>query len=272
MKHTIDDAVAAFDRANPVPDPTQLADSMVVASRFLTITEETRPMTTTKEQDTRPPERRQRGYLVAAAVFAVIVIVGLGVAMLAADDQMAEPAAPETPVATPSEAANAFMVARNAGDYDTMVALLAPDAVIDDAALSDFDDGYADGLAWLAAVEWTWTLTDCAETEVAAGTRLLCAYEHENAWSRAQGLPPHDDGGTFEFVVADGEIVRFVHDWQQGTFSPDVWEPFVEWLESNHPDDLAAVLADGCCTPIHTPEARTVWRDLTEQYVAELEG
>ena len=263
MKYTVHDAVFAFERANPVPDPQGLADVMVAASQFLTITEETAAMTTTETRSTPPETGTPRGWLVAAAAFGAVILIGAVLALVALDGG-GEPSAPPTP----TETAHAFIEARTNGDSEASMALLAPEAEFFDPSTAPQSE-YSGALAWLSLLEWKWTPTQCTETEVALGTEVTCGYTHQNVWTRARGLDPIDDGGTFVFVVSDGSIVRYTHDWRQTTFSPTVWAPMVGWAWEHYPENAALMFAE---TDSWTDETLEAWRITSEAYVASLSG
>lgn len=268
MKYTMDTAVDALDRANPVPDPQSLADAMARASVFLA-TERTDTMDTKEQTATKQPSpNRNRGLIAAIAAFAVVVLLG-AISLVALNANSQEVAAGDTP----QDTVDAFIAARNAGDVETSLELLAEGAVINEDNQATDEQSYADMVAWLGALGWEWEIVECEETAVSANeTRLSCSYEHNNAWGRALGVGPFNDGGSLDFTVEGGEITSFTHYWLNTTFSPQVWEVFGDWMLKNHVELSNVILSDGCCTPIRTSAAVTVWRTLTEEYVAELEG
>jgi len=267
VKSSVDIAVEVMRQSNPVPNPASLADVMMRPEVFLTTTKETTPAMDTTQQTAHPPTReaphRRRNLTALVAAFAVVLVVGAIIALLAAT-RTQEPA-------TPADVTQAFIDARNAGDGGSVAAMLSEGADISDT-FADTDAALAAKTDWLGAVGWQWTLIDCEESLALAGTQVRCGYAHDNAWSRALGMHQFNDGGTFTFVVADGTINSFVHDWQQGTFSPAVWEVFIPWVRDNHADQIPVILSDECCTAITTAEANAVWRELTEEYVAEVDA
>ena len=267
MKSSVDIAVEAMRQSNPVPDPASLADVMMRPEVFLTTTKETPAIMDTTQRtthaQTREAPRRRRNLTALVAGFVVVLVVGAVLALLATT-QTQEPA-------TPADITQAFIDARNAGDGEATSAMLSEAAEIDDTNAAT-SAALASKTNWFGAVGWEWTLVDCEETPALAGTQVHCSYAHDNAWSRALGLEQINDGGTFTFVVADGTINSFVHDWQQATFSPAVWEVFVPWVHENHSNQVQVILTDECCTAITTPEANAVWQELTAEYVAEVEA
>jgi hypothetical protein len=267
MKSSVDIAVEAMRQSNPVPDPASLADVMMRPEVFLTTTKETTPAMSTTQQATHPPTgetpHRRRNLTALVAAFALVLVVGAIIALLAAT-QTQEPA-------TPTDVTQAFIDARNAGDGESLSAMLSEGAFIYGSG-ADSSATLASQAEWFGAVGWEWTLVDCEEGPGSAETQVHCSYAHDNAWSRALGMEQINDGGAFTFVVADGTIKSFVHDWQQTTFSPAVWVVFVTWVRDNHIEQLPVILSDECCTAITTAEANAVWQELTAEFVAEVEA
>ncbi|MGI9665997.1 MAG: hypothetical protein ACR2N2_02690 [Acidimicrobiia bacterium] len=264
MNYTANTAVEALDRANPVPDPENLTEVMVSATVFLATERNDTLDTKEHTQQDNGNRSKNRGLLVSAAVFASIVVVG-AIVFIAMDTTTSDTAG-----YAPQDTVDAFIDARSNGDADAALALLAEDALIYDQEEID-EEAYAARLAWLGALEWKWDVLECSENPVSeTAASITCTYEHNNAWGRALGVGPFNELGAFEFEVVDGEITEFTHRWSHAAFSPAVWETFIFWAEANHPELIALILSDGCCTPITTADANEVWRTLTLEYVAEL--
>lgn len=269
MKYTITAAVDALERANPVPDPQALADAVSRASVSLVIERNREMDTDERVSDQRSTHARKRGSLMAVAVFVAVILVG-GAALLTWTDSSQEVG---TAGMDDREIVDAFVEARGAGDVDMTTALIAEDAHIDDDGQTPDHAAYLDMVAWLGALEWNWELLDCDERAITESANLFsCGYRHDNAWGRALGHDPFNDQGTMEFIVEDGQITSFTHNWSNTTFSKMVWEVFGGWVQLNHPDLVDDILSDGCCTAIRTSAAVEIWRDLTEKYVAELKA
>lgn len=270
MKFGPDEATRAMARANPVPNPRSLIATMERSDVFLTNLEARKhPMDTKLESRARTASKRPRprAWLVAAAAAVIIVAVVGASALLTGNGESTGPE-------TPREIADAFIQARNDGDAGAAIALFAEGVRIIDDPVRDVSS-YPDFVAWLDAVGWKFKLTDCTEgapTLAGASTRLTCGYEHSNAWSRAQGFDPFDEGGKLAFEIGDGAILSYANSWKETTFSPNVWEPFVAWVALNHQDQLTEILSDACCTPSMDPDARSVWATLSAEYAREVSG
>ena len=101
---SIDNAMDRLRAANPAPDTRLLRAELDDLNVLLSATwQRSTNVQTQPQQETQQPERPSRkGWLVAAAAFAVVVIVGLGVNVVATNSDnppAASPAAPVTIVA-----------------------------------------------------------------------------------------------------------------------------------------------------------------------------
>lgn len=100
--------------------------------------------------------------------------------------------------------------------------------------------------------------------------RVICTYTWQNAWSRAIGDDRYT-GNTFVFDIADGQIVGLTHTFRQGPvdgFENHISEVMFLWVVTNHPDDRSTVL-DSNGLPIASDPSISLWREFTEEFVAE---
>jgi hypothetical protein len=59
-------------------------------------------------------------------------------------------------------------------------------------------------------------------------------------------------------------------EWGIEEFSPEVWEPFAEWISKNHPEDVRVMyIADQADWKLSEASAR-LWERRSREYVAEL--
>ena len=148
----------------------------------------------------------------------------------------------------------------------------------------------ADEIAWRNAIGWDITIDSCVVTSPElTNFRVSCAATHQNDWSRSLGFDPYP-GAEFSIRVADQQLTEVFESpmvteaWVTfpGTeFVPEVWNPFMSWLEKGHPSDIDAMLlppqADdasaflpGLRKPIITPESIALWEQYTAEFVAEV--
>jgi hypothetical protein len=166
---------------------------------------------------------------------------------------------------TPVDIARSFIEARDAWDAEAAIALLASDAVVRDEIRT-----VEELPAWfdlLRAVDWRWTVGECAETATGAAAEVTCTYTHNNAWTRALGVEPLT--GTFNFVVSDGEIAELNHIFNRADFSP-VFAAFTGWVGSNHLEDMDVMFTSVVGVYVLTPESIALWEQYTNEFVASV--
>lgn len=166
---------------------------------------------------------------------------------------------------SPEEIATSFMEARDAWDVESTEALLAPDAAVNDLEVPRHAD-YQAQYRWYEALDWRWNVGDCVQVGSESPTTVSCTYTMENAWSRSLGVAPID--GRIEFGIEGDQISSVDHGgFNIVDFGP-VWDAFRTWVFANHRDDVDLIYASGSHTPVYTPEAATLWEQLTDEYVA----
>lgn len=121
----------AFQRlreVNPVPDPSSIRKGDLDAVRFLTSTQErSKDMKAIKptEKERRQHARRRRGVVVALAVFATVILVGVGIWALPLGGSDGDVAA------DPESLLDDFIAAWEDQDVEGAVALFTADAEFD---------------------------------------------------------------------------------------------------------------------------------------------
>ena len=54
-------------------------------------------------------------------------------------------------------------------------------------------------------------------------------------------------------------------------FSPQVWEPFADWVSTTHPDDAAVMYQDATLSSVRlTEKSIRLWEQRTREYVKEV--
>lgn len=293
--------------ANPIPDIDSLDLVDVGGTTYLaTLNQRSSEMIQIEET---PPEvaPKRRRPIVAAALTAVIgLIVGL---VLVISNQTAEetpPATDPTPttavtpttiadVVDPAEAAalaiaTGFFEARAGGDADAATSFAFEGHI--NLGLAESLAAMPDEMAWLDATGWRTEVDTCTVTSPdPANLRVTCTVTHDNAWSRALGLGPYpgeyyiriEEGEVFGQVLEQPKITQVVSRFIGTAFLPEAWNPFVSWVETNHPDDVdtmflpsnffeEGLFLPGERHPSLTPESIELWRQYTEEFVAEKTG
>lgn len=140
---------------------------------------------------------------------------------------------------------------------------------------SDSVDALVRALGFHTAVGTKWTIDECEPT--GSSGRLACVVPAVVPLHQALGLSEvasdmrlhvADDGSVSRFAwrfvpVANEE---FLSHWVLGI------QPFYDWMEQNHPDDLDAMLTDAHGVPQSDEAALKLWAAHTAEYVASLAG
>jgi hypothetical protein len=226
-----------------------------------------------------PHERRDRwsggkkiGALAAAAVALVLIA-----AVLIIQSRDKAPATAQTPVAaeTPENTVNAramevatgFVEAYGAFDVERAMTYLADDATI--AVLGAQDDPRL-LMSWLEATGYQQIVDSCKELGNSASGSISCTFAFHALRSGELGRGPFG-GSSFDLVVRDGKIVHASQDWEIEKFSPQVWEPFANWVSTAHPKDAAVMYTDESYSNVRlTEESIPLWELRTRAYVEEV--
>jgi hypothetical protein len=193
--------------------------------------------TETPQKVQQDQTKRRRGWLVAVAAFAVVIVFGLTAALLSSQSTDGEPATTATePTVTPAEAiavANAWYVAFNAGDVDAVMALFAPDATVGTTwfGYGPLEDEQVLN-TWNAAQGTALTTVGCTADGAPAPTQHVgCEGANYDALVQAVGAPPVPANVTMT-IGPDG-IADLLYAYGQPDFN-HVGEPFEVWMQANH--------------------------------------
>lgn len=171
--------------------------------------------------------------------------------------------------ASAEEVATGFLEAYGALDVGQAMTYLADDAVIQ--SLGGQNDLRL-LVSWLKATGYQQILHPCEEPIISAtGTRVFCAFDFHALRSGELGLGPYT-GSTFVLVIRGGEIAEVGQSWAfSDEFSPEVWEPFADWVSTTYPEDAAAMYVDGSLTNVQlSEESIRLWQRNTREYVEEV--
>ena len=236
-------------------------------------------MTTTHERrkdDMQRPTGRPDRRLLIGVTAVVLLLSG------ACDGGEDAPTTDQQPVATgasvnPADAAavkvaTGFLEEFGAFDVEQAMTYLAEDADI--TGLTGGSNGVEDlslMTSFLEAQGYQQTITSCEANTLASDTSVVCAYDFHGIRSDEIGRGPFS-GGTFTITVRDGEIVRATRDWEIEEFSPQMWEPFAEWVSTTYPKDAAVMYNEDLTNFRLTEESIRLWDRRTREYVKEVQG
>jgi hypothetical protein len=163
---------------------------------------------------------------------------------------------------SPVDVAVGYMEARNAYDSERAGAMMTDDAFLLDVhrmTRQELELGFES----LRVYGMQFVTFDCDNR--AGITLVQCTYQLGSRLSEIVGFPPVE--GRIRFLVENGRITSLVHDFNFDDYAPNVFEPYIEWLEEEHPGakEQLFVVDRGVITPILTE----VSLDLADIYLDE---
>jgi len=215
--------------------------------------------------------RKIGAFAVAAAIGAVAVVVILA----SLDGQDTTDRTIGTDVEpTAMEVATGFMDAYGALDVNRTMAYLADDA--DSSRLISWVGGRGGPreqfrllFSLLEAQGYRQTLDFCEEVGSSDKvTSLRCTFDFQSLGSDEIGRGPY--GGSYvDLIVRDGEIAYAAAPYMEiEEFSPQMWEPFADWVATNHPEDVAVMYEDETQSLERvTEESIRLWERNVRRYV-----
>jgi hypothetical protein len=238
---------------------------------FRMATQKVRPDPGALERQEARQRRRSVGKKVGA--FAVAAAIGLAAVMLIwatrpSDETVPADTAPAVnPTDAATDVARGFLDAFGVFDPGQAMTYVADDADITGMTEGTNDvEGLALMMSYLEASGYRHAITSCEATATDPDITVVCAYDFHAIRSDEIGRGPFT-GGTFTVVVRDGEIVRAERYWEIAEFSPQMWEPFADWVQSTHPGDFAVMYVDGGTNFRLTEESIRLWEKDSKAYV-----
>jgi hypothetical protein len=205
----------------------------------------------------------------------LIVVAGALLVLAACDGGDEAPAADPSPAATAVrveanavEIATGFVEAFGAFDPERAVAYLAEDAEVPQGL---FAEQLPVLISFYEAQGYEQTLDPCEVTSgFAHGTVIVrCPYDFHAIRSEEIGLGPYH-GSYWDLTIGDGEIVRAMQVWEIEKFSPQMWEPFQDWVSATNPKDFDAMYNGGGTDFRVSEESIRLWEQHTREYVKEV--
>jgi hypothetical protein len=229
----------------------------------------------------RPTDRPDRRLVIGVAAVMLFLLGACdgGEDAPAADQPSVATGAPEEPAnATAEEIATGFLEAFGAFDVDRATGYLADDAVISalligTESVQGAEEELRLNLSMLEAQGYEQRLGSCEETgALVSGTGVRCPFDFHLFGSDEIGLGPYA-GSYFDVTVLDGEVVRGSVTYEIEEFSPEMWEPFAEWVSTTYPDDAAVMYEDGSYTGVSISDASIgLWGRHVPEYVEEAQA
>jgi hypothetical protein len=231
-----------------------------------------------RQHDHRRRHDRNRRFGAFAVVAALAVMAAVAILASRGAGNWVAPAGPSpvTPVDLSSlRAARNFAQAYGAFDVPQAISYLADDADISGLLLGPpvGAEGIADELqlnvTMLEAQRFGQILGTCEQTgNIGPATSMRCAFDFHLMGSDELGLGPFT-GSYYLFTVRDRLITQASVFWEIAEFSPQVWEPFADWVSTTHPEDAAVMYQDETYSGQRlSVESIALWQRRVPDYVA----
>lgn len=211
----------------------------------------------------------------AFVVAATIGVAAIALILVTRPGQDTTTPANEPSAVDPADAAAVQVATDFLGAFGDFDAEQAMTYVADDADITGMTEGSNDveGLSLMAsfleAQGYQQTIASCEATPVASDTSVVCPYDFHGIRSDEIGRGPFS-GGIFTLTVRDGEIVEASRYWETEKFSPQMWEPFADWVSTTYPKDAAVMYTGGGTGFVLTEESIRLWEQHTREYVKEV--
>jgi hypothetical protein len=236
------------------------------------------------DSEPQEPQPRQRfrgskGKIRSLAVGTIVLLV-VGLILVTRAGQEAPRPSNESSTGTPAyssaeSVATRFLQAYGAFNEERAITYLAADTDISglmEAVGAENVNGTLKELrlltSFLEAQRYEQMLNSCDRTgSSSSGTAVRCTFDFHLFGSDETGLGPFH-GSFFDLTVRDGEIVRASKHWGIKKFSPQVWEPFADWVSATYPRDAAVMYTDGAYDYARLSErSMRLWEQRIRDYV-----
>jgi hypothetical protein len=222
---------------------------------------------------------KKLGAIVAAAALGIATVIAVVVLANNGDDDATTLTEQPTSAIRPAvDVAQRFVEAVAAFDADAALAQVKAGTDLTEVIASVGAQEVAGSarefrrfVSLLEAQQYEQILDSCNELGSSnAGSTVRCAFDFHLFGSHELGLGPFE-GSTFTLTVADGSIVSASMDWGIDEFSVQMWDPFADWVSTNHPVDAAVMYTDRTQTGVSvTEDAIPLWDRRIDEYLREM--
>jgi len=224
-----------------------------------------------QRRQVRTARNRKIGAFVVAAAIGLVAVV-LVLVNVPGSDTATTPADPPAPVeqadAAAVEVATGFVRAVGAFDTDRAIDYLTDFAELPEGATPEELPLL---ISLYEALGYEQMLDPCEVTGTSAsGTAVRCPFDFHSIRSDEIGRGPYR-GSYWDITVIDGKISSAIQSWETEKFSPQMWEPFSDWVAETHPKDFNVMYVDGGDGFRITEESIQLWETNSERYVKEVQ-
>ncbi len=220
--------------------------------------------------------RRKIAAFAVAAVISLTAIVLLLMNLPGQDPRVPASPQPSVPVIDPvdtaaEEVARGYLDAFGAFDVEAATTYLADDADVTGMTEGIGVDGLPLMTALLKAQGYKQTITSCEATHLNADSTVICSFDLHSIRSDEIGRGPFS-GSYFRVRVRDGEITDASMQWWTEEYSPQMWEPFADWVSTTYPEDVRVMYNDTLSSPQLTHRSIRLWGQHTREYVRAVQA
>jgi hypothetical protein len=212
------------------------------------------------------------GFAVAAVMGVAAIVLIIAIRSHETTSRPAHEGSTLNPEAAAVKVTRQFLAAFRAFDAQKAMSYVADGANLSrliDGQVPDDAEGMSLMVGWLEAMGYEELNTSCRATAStpALGTTVLCDFDFHGIRSEAIGKGPFT-GNTHTFILRDGKIVYGTIDWNLDEFSPQMWEPFRDWVRENHRKDFDVMYIDNGGNFRLTPRSIRLWEQRTQEWAA----
>ena len=96
-------------------------------------------------------------------------------------------------------------------------------------------------------------------------TTVSCPFEFHALRSEQLGVGPFGDS-YFDVTVRDGEVIRARTHLDYEEFSPQVWEPFADWVSATYPEDAALMYDESLNGVRLSARSNRLWEEHSTEF------
>jgi hypothetical protein len=224
-----------------------------------------------REQEGRQLKSTRNKKIWALAVAAAIGLAAVGLILGTLVRHHARTPANQPPTTSPAamsaaQVATGFLQAYGAFDADRAITYLADDADLLPLGVHGTRE-FRLLLSFLGAQGFKQIRTFCEETSRSVfGTEVRCTFDFHAIRSDEIGKGPYS-GSYFDLSVRDGRIVRATEYLEISEFSPQMWEPFANWVSTKYAKDAAVMYNETLTDYRLTARSIRLWKQHTREYV-----
>jgi hypothetical protein len=243
---------------------------------FRMATQKVRPEPGFVERQFNHQRKRQRNRKLGAIAVAAAICVAAVAVILSARGGPTKPTPASSNTIGPQVDVQAIEVATNfvdlfgVGDTEGVYALLDP--IVDLHTFGDTDGALRRTMLWLQAAGYEQTFDGCTQVSPPGViVDVQCSISFHLFGSEQIGRGPFT-GSTLDLSVRDGKVISAALNFELSKFSPQMWEPFRDWVRATYPKDFKVMYINDGGEESHTDRSNALWEEHVADYVRYVNG